>query len=158
LTKAAESTGSIRELFKERAAELVGQELVDRVFPGPSETDVFIGQYTEADIIEPDKDGGWIHTFDWAKMHTGKAIIIEGQIPPDGNQIYYFRGQEYEPPYLPTVDGKAIIPIKNRPEKGPFAIWIQKGKGIKATVRVVDEAPTPPRIDLIPVSPQVEKK
>jgi tetratricopeptide (TPR) repeat protein len=155
LRKAADSTGAIRELFKERAAELVGQELVDQIFPGPSETDVFIGEYTDADITEPDKDGGWIHTFDWAEMRTGKAIIIQGQIPPGGNQIYYYRGEEYDPPYLPTVDGGKTIPIKKRPATGPFAIWIQKGKNIKVTVRVVDEAPTPPRVDLIPVPQQL---
>jgi hypothetical protein len=150
LYKAVESTGTVQELFKQRAAELVGQELVDQVFPGPSETDVFAEEYTDADIIKPDKDGGWIDTFDWADMRTGKTIIIEGHIPPGGSEIYYFRGEEYDPTYLPTVAGKMTIPIKDRPEKGPFAIWIQKGKNITATVRVVDEAPTPPRVDLIP--------
>ncbi len=164
LKKAADSTGNIQELFKERAAELIGQELVDQVFPGPSMAAIFKADYTDADITKPDKDGGWIYIFDWSDRREGKAIIIEGQIPPGGSEIYYFRGEEYEPSYLPTVKGKKTIPIKNRPLEGKFAIWIQKDKGITATVSIIDEAPTPPRADLIPPfirrkpEPEVQEK
>jgi tetratricopeptide (TPR) repeat protein len=150
LKKAADSTGNVHQLLKERAAELIGQELVDQVFPGPSIGDIFKAEYTDADITKPDKDGGWIDLFDWSAIREGKAIIIEGQIPPGGSEIYYFRGEEFDPPYLPTVNGKKTISIKNRPLEGKFAIWIQKDKGIIATVRIIDEAPTPPRPDLIP--------
>ena len=161
LKKAAENTGNVQQLFKERAAELVGDELVNQVFPGPSMTEIFTAKYTDADITKPDKDGGWIHIFDWSAMREGKAIVIAGQIPPGGSEIYYFRGEQYEPSYLPTVKGQKTIPIKNRPLEGEFAIWIQKDKGITATVSIIDEAPTPPRVDLIPPmirrKPEVEK-
>ena len=156
LKKAADSTGNVQVLFKERAAELVGQELVDQVFPGPSMADIFKATYTDADITKPDKDGGWIDLFDWSAMREGKAIVIEGKIPPGASEIYYFRGEEFEPSYLPTVQGKKTIPIKNRPIEGKFSIWIQKDKGITATVSIIDEAPTPPRVDLIP--PLIRRK
>lgn len=154
LKLATESSGSAKEMYKQRATGYVGADLVAEVFPGAKTVTVFKGEYTDSDITEPNDDGGWIPTVDWSKIEWSKvgqnsALVIEGDIPPGCKQIYYFRGKEFNPSFLPTQNGIESIPINSRPGKGKFLIWIQKGKGIKATVSIIDNIIPSPKVELL---------
>jgi hypothetical protein len=142
------------ETLKAEAEPVLGKDFVNKVIPCKAPFLHFEGTYSDVDIVDPDNDGGWIiaidwSKFDWSKVGRNASIVIEGKVPKGCEPVYYHRGKKFKQPFVPIADNNKVIPIQERPTNGEFIIWMQKGKNIKATVKVVEQKTLPPKLELL---------
>ncbi len=136
--------------LKSQAAGIVGQDKVDQVFPKPYMKTIFEQTYTDKDMDEH----GRIRTFPWTEdINPRDKLEIIGKIPGestfDAQEILIWRGKEFKPKWHKSENGYFDFTVQNVPKTGRCVIWMEKGKGIQATVKVSRHTIPKPNIALI---------
>jgi len=130
--------GSRADALKTKAASIVGDEAVSKIFPEPYTTKViFEKTYTDKDAA---KDGN-IYTFTWGpEFKVDDLIEIIGKIPGkssfNAEEIKIWRGKKFTPKWQPTQNGYYSTRFQTIPKSGRGVIWLKPGENIHATVKV----------------------
>ena len=136
-----------RDALKEKAASIVGQAKVDKIFPGPRIEVVFEKPYTDKDIGKGDN----IEVYFDCQIMPGDTLEVMGKIQGkddfDATEIYIWKGKNFDPQWDTTINGHFRTIIEKSSESQ--TIWIEKGKKIEAKVRVTREIIPAPNIALI---------
>ena len=142
---AREWPGSRCESLKQNALGLVGEKIVQEVFPSPYMKIIFEQSYTDADADAE----GHIYTFPWNLVQRGDLVEVIGKIPEGAEEIQYWRGKKFKPKWHKTVNGYFNLTVKQVPSWGKSVISMEQDKGIRATVRIKRKTIPKPNINLI---------
>ena len=140
--------GHNTENLKAKAIAIVGIERVREIFPEPKDVAIFKKIYDDGDIV-PER--GNIIAFVWSeKFRLNDTIEIIGNVPNGVNEIAIHRGKGFNPEWVTIKEGELKYPIKHLPPSGSyFVVWIDKGKGVTFTLRVIRKTKIEPKINLL---------
>lgn len=95
---------------------------------------VYEGVFTDADSDQY----GRIKTFRWGDNgeQEGDFLEVIGRIPAGAREIKIWRGKQFRPKWHETEDGYYGHRIEHISRGKAFGIWIERGKGIAALVRI----------------------
>jgi len=146
--------GSRSESLKQKASLLVGDKIVQNVFPAAYTKVVFEKIYTFEDAY--DKEYGQIQTIKFGEddVRIGDQIEviahIKGSDTFSGDEIWIWRGEEFNPMWVPTKNGYHSRPVETFESGKYFVISLGGRKDVEVKVRAKRKmTPPPPNIDLL---------
>jgi tetratricopeptide (TPR) repeat protein len=153
---AKEYPGARCETLKKEAAGIVGQDLVDKVFPPAYMKVTFEKTYTFDDAY--DKAYGQINTikfgYDDCKVGDQIEVIAEplGGGKFTGKEIYIWRGKKFIPKWAKTENGYYTQSVQWLPPKAEgkfYVISLDKRKDVEVTVKVSRGVTPKPNFDAL---------
>ncbi len=145
--------GSRCESLKQKASSLIGNKIVQEVFPSPYMRTIFEKKYTYADAFE--KEHGQIYTIDYDAddIQVGDEInVIAKTIGSDsftGDEIWIEQGKDFNPPWIETENGTKTINVNYVPKGKRFAISLGGRKDVEVSVTIKRKTIPGPDLELL---------
>jgi len=138
-----------QEAFKKMGADILGEDFVRNVFPGPQNKIVFETVVTDKDINLKTEEIDILYNCKILKNDIFELVAtIDGQQIFNAKEVKLWRGEHFKEQWYISKDGKHQHDIETNSPKGQ-TIWIEPGKNIKAHVRVLREITPEANISLL---------